>query len=146
MVAQARKARSQKASSPIKYVIVANKIDPTLGRGDEDRRFVEILINPRSFSKVHLKKVFGLISKRFPEPRLLFVNVFSNLDDVQTPEERERGAIAIDPPPATKTAAKSVTSRINARATFVRRNDGYTRLIVHYPSGASEIEEFKSLR
>lgn len=75
--------------SPFRYVIVSDKLDPRLDSRDEDRRFVEVLLDPEAFSKENLTKLFELLRKRFPKPKILTVSLFTNLTDVETPEERE---------------------------------------------------------
>jgi hypothetical protein len=82
---------SDASRSPFRYVIVSNQFDPALGKGDKNRRFVEVLLDGKSFSKENLIALFKLVSKRFPKPNLLFVNVFTSLEDIETPEEREQG-------------------------------------------------------
>jgi hypothetical protein len=75
--------------SPFRYVVVHNLAEPDRGKGDEPRRFVEVLMDGKEFNKANLTTLFKLISKRYPRPMLLFINVFTSLADVQTPEERD---------------------------------------------------------
>ena len=76
--------------SPFRYVIVSDKFDPKIGEGDDDRRFIEILMDKKSFSKKNLITLFQLVAKRYPKPALLYIDVFTNLDDIETPEESEQ--------------------------------------------------------
>ena len=46
-----------------------------------------MLLDPKSFSEENLKQLFALLSKRFPEPTELVVNVYTDLEDIMTPEE-----------------------------------------------------------
>lgn len=80
--------------SPFRYVIIENKIDPKMGAGDEDRRVVEVVMDAKSFSRNNLITLFNLISERFPKPRLTYINVFTDLNDVETPEERDQPKIS----------------------------------------------------
>ena len=87
-------AKSEEFRSPFRYAIVSNKIDPAISRKDETRRFVEVLLDGKSFSKENLITLLKLVSKRYPKPHLLYVNVFTSLEDVETPEEREQSKIS----------------------------------------------------
>jgi hypothetical protein len=76
--------------SPFRYVIVSNVTDTT-GKAKKDwRRFVEVLLDPKAFSQDNLTQLFRLIAARFPQPRVLTVDLFTSLEDVETPEEREQ--------------------------------------------------------
>lgn len=77
--------------SPFRYAIVSNIIDPKLSKQDEDRRFIEILLEKKSFSKSNLIMLFKMVSERFPKPKTLDIDVYTDLSDVQTPEERDEG-------------------------------------------------------
>ena len=80
--------RSQEAGSAqdyrsnFRYLIVSNGL---LHNG----RLVFALMDEKSFSEENLKELFRLISKRFPKPSELHVAVFTNLEQVQTPEEED---------------------------------------------------------
>jgi len=50
-------------------------------------RGVDVLLDPKSFSEENLKQLFAMLSKRFPEPAKLIVNVYTDLEDIMTPEE-----------------------------------------------------------
>lgn len=65
-------------------------------RGD-GYRYVEVLLDERAFSENNLKELFRLVSKRFSTPRALHVQVYTNLEDVETPEEKEKGKISETP-------------------------------------------------
>lgn len=82
---------SKTQCSSFRYVIVNNEIDPKLDSKDENRRFVEILLDKQCFSKITLTKLFKFVSSRFPKPKTLFIDVYTDLKDIQTPEERDEG-------------------------------------------------------
>jgi hypothetical protein len=84
------KVNSETFRSPFRYVIVSNKTDPAISRKDEPRRFVEVFLDSKSFTKENLITLLKLVSKRYPKPNLLYIAVFTNLDDIETPEEREQ--------------------------------------------------------
>lgn len=50
-----------------------------------------ILLNDKAFSEPTLRELFKLLSGRFPIPNRLYVQVYTNLDQVETPEEHEQG-------------------------------------------------------
>jgi hypothetical protein len=81
--------------SPFRYVITWNKI--TEGTrypegGSLRSRGVSVLLDAKSFSEETLRRLLELLSKRFPDPDELLVSVYTNLDDVRTPEEAETPA------------------------------------------------------
>lgn len=117
--------------SPFRYVIVHNEIDPSLGGTDSERRFIEVLIDNKSFSKKNLIMLIQLISERFPSPGLLYVNVFSNLEDVETPEEREK-------PKTSNTYSSSPNQKVTA--TFVRLPNNKMRLTITHNGDHEEVE------
>lgn len=138
-----RDTKSISSKGIVKYVFVDNRIDPSRGVGDAESRFVEVLIDNKSFGKQNLIDMFRLVSKRFENPVLLFVNVFTRLNDIQTPEERDLGGNSDDDPVRSTRTPRVIVHGFNDRATFVRRSDGTVRLIMNYRNGESEISEFK---
>ena len=52
-------------------------------------RGVDVLMDAKSFSEANLRELLRLVSKRFPDPEELQVDVYTNLEDVLTPEEAE---------------------------------------------------------
>jgi len=133
-----RPVYSQKsdANGTFRYVIVDNRIDPSIANEDPERRFIEVLINRKSFSKKNLVRLFRLISDRFPNPGLLYVTVFSELNNVPTPEERDvpmvsNGGQAAGPIPTKPTAR------------FVRLVDKSTRIIINFPKRAPQVVELR---
>jgi hypothetical protein len=129
---------SQKRSdnnAPYRYVIVNNIVEPSLSEGDPERRLLEVLIEKNSFSKSNLVHLVTLLSKRFSSPRLMYVTIFRDLKDVQTPEERDEtlasGDSSSGPIPASTTAI------------FVRRVDLTGRLIINRPNQKPDVLEIK---
>ncbi len=96
MTGMAQKARmgQERIRAAPRYVIVYDTVDPSLGEGDSDRRFLEILMDSRSFSKGNVAVVGELVSNRFLDPSLLYINIFTSLYDVETPEERDEPKIS----------------------------------------------------
>ncbi len=76
--------------SPFRYAIIWDHVGeygnypagPT-----RKSRGVDVLLDPKSFSEENLKQLFALLSKRFPEPTELLVSVYTDLEDIMTPEE-----------------------------------------------------------
>jgi hypothetical protein len=84
--------------SPFRYVIVSNEVIDDSGTPPRDAyRYVEILLDGKAFSERNLKELFRLVSKRFPKPKVLDVQVYTNLEDIETPEERESGKMSEAP-------------------------------------------------
>jgi hypothetical protein len=78
--------------SPFRYVITRNQI--TEGTRYPDRvklklRGVDVLLDAKSFSETTLRQLLSLLSERFPAPEYLRVDIYTNLEDVLTPEEAE---------------------------------------------------------
>jgi hypothetical protein len=48
-------------------------------------------MNERSFSERNLRELFGLISKRFPDPIVLRIHVATSVEQLSTPEEADQG-------------------------------------------------------
>lgn len=117
----------------IRYVIVHNEIDPSLGEGDSERRFVEILMDSRVFTKRNVAVLGERVSKRFLNPSLLYINVFTSLDDVETPEER-------DGPKISNSASDGPNRK--ATATCVRINNNL-RCLIYFADGKHDEVQVK---
>jgi hypothetical protein len=95
IVANGQKTRvakqENKSDSSFRYVIFENTLDED-ENPELNRRIVEVLLEKKAFSEKNLKTLFALVSKRFPEPNLLFVNVYIHLEQIATPEEKDGGA------------------------------------------------------
>ncbi|HEV8367490.1 MAG TPA: hypothetical protein VGQ39_06015 [Pyrinomonadaceae bacterium] len=80
--------------SPFRYVIVRNDVRDIAGDPKDAHRFIEILLDEKSFSEQTLKELFKLVSVRFPKPNRLDVWVYTSLEQVKTPEESEIGNLS----------------------------------------------------
>jgi hypothetical protein len=83
--------------SPFRYVIVSNEIIDGRGNPKDAFRYVEVLLDEKAFNEETLRELFKLLSKRFPKPKSMDVSVSTNLEQVDTPEEREAGKISEAP-------------------------------------------------
>ena len=84
--------------SPFRYVIVFNEVIDDSGNPPKDAyRYVEVLLDEKAFSEETLKELFKLLSKRFPKPNAMHVEVSTNLEQVDTPEERQAGKMSEAP-------------------------------------------------
>jgi hypothetical protein len=84
------------AQPAFRYVITWNHVTEgtSYPEGKKRRlRGVDVLLDAKSFSESTLKQLLDSISKRFPDPDELFVNVYTNLEDASTPEEAEHTEI-----------------------------------------------------
>ena len=88
-----------RAESPFRYVITHNHVDDAAGDGDQPRRVLQVLMEEKAFSEKNLHTLFRLISKRFPTPSLLDVDVATSLDQLATPEELDHGSNSEEPSP-----------------------------------------------
>jgi hypothetical protein len=76
------------AQAKFKYVIFENKLKNYPGINHSER-IVKVLMDADAFTESNLKDLFLLIQKRFVEPDRLEVWVYTNLKQVETPEEAE---------------------------------------------------------
>lgn len=105
-----REPNQQRAyRSPFRYVIFNNEVDAGY-------RYLEVLLDEKAFSEENLKQLFKLVSNRFPIPRVLHIQVYTNLEDAETPEERESGKASEQP-------GNPAADRYHS-AYFLRDNDG----------------------
>lgn len=82
---------------PFRYVIISNEVNGKPSAPNDGYRYVEVLLDDRAFSESNLKELFKLVSRRFPTPRVLHVQVYTSLEDVETPEERDAGRASEGP-------------------------------------------------
>lgn len=77
--------------SPFRYVIVAGVTDleKYVNRFD-DSLYLEVLMEDRAFNETNLRELFKLISRRFPNQKLLSIDVFTTLEAIKTLEENDR--------------------------------------------------------
>jgi hypothetical protein len=105
-------------ASPFRYAIVWNKVieGNTYPFGTPFRfRGVDVLMDEKSFSEANLRQLLQLLSKRFPDPERLQVDVYTNLEDVLTPEEAE-----LVPPPGSRVPERGLK---HAWAFYIRSGD-----------------------
>jgi hypothetical protein len=72
-----------------RYVIVSSSVNRELNCRD-----VEVLLDETAFSEETLAQLYQLISKRYPKPRWMFVNVATSLKQISTPEEKDAPVIS----------------------------------------------------
>lgn len=78
--------------SPFRYAITSNDVREfsRYQTGPMVKsRGVAVLLEGKSFTEENLKQLFGLLSRRFPEPVELTVSVYTDLEDILTPEEND---------------------------------------------------------
>ncbi|KXK01210.1 MAG: hypothetical protein UZ17_ACD001001881 [Acidobacteria bacterium OLB17] len=93
--AQKRSAGAPNAfTSPFRYVIVYSKVEPQEGEDDVPRTFVEVLLEPEAFTRANLRKLFDLLQARFPDAQAMEISVYTDLNDIETPEERDEPRIS----------------------------------------------------
>lgn len=90
-------AQNQYNYSSFRYVIVNNEVINDSGDPKDAYRYVEVLLDEKAFSEETLKKLFKLLSKRFPKPSTMDVSVSTNLEQVDTPEERDEPKVSEAP-------------------------------------------------
>jgi hypothetical protein len=93
---------AQSGRDSVRYVIAFSDIE----RHDQEMRSVSVLIKPESFSESVIADLVTRIGRRFEKPTLLYINIYSNLDDVETPEEHDRAGSSETPEMAMKQRAK----------------------------------------
>lgn len=89
-------AAAQNERPKFRYVIISNKVDDT-GRPQDTWRTLLVLLEPESFSEDTLKELFSLLSKRFPDPEWLKIDITTSLKQIPTPEEAEAPSISGGP-------------------------------------------------
>ncbi len=74
--------------SPFRYLIVSgvSETEKYANRGPH-YYVMDVLMEDSAFNESNLKILFGLLNKRFNERPGLFVNVYTSLDAIRTPEE-----------------------------------------------------------
>lgn len=76
-------AQSSASGGRIPYVIAFSGID----REDGTRRLVDVLITPEYFTEANLISILRLVDKRFNRPSLIYINFFTQINELPTPEE-----------------------------------------------------------
>jgi hypothetical protein len=77
--------------SPFRYVIFEDKQTNPTNTDETSLRVISVLMDKVAFSESNLIELFSLISKRYPAPKRLDIWVFTSLEQVSTPEERDVG-------------------------------------------------------
>ncbi len=90
ILAQQERRLDERHTAGFRYAIIVNDVEG----GDSPYRSISVLLDEVSFSNETLKKLFYLMSKRFPEPQRLEVWVKTSLWDVPTPEEADEGGMS----------------------------------------------------
>lgn len=93
------------------------------------------MINKKSFSEENLVLLFHLISRRFPKPEELFVTVFTDLEDVETPEEMDLGRFS-------EIGGSPNAPNQQDTAIFTRGGE-IKNILIHYADGESDEIEVK---
>lgn len=91
--AQKATPRDRSTENLFRYAIVENSVS------HEDNpklisRHIEVLLDERAFSEKTLRVLFDLVSKRYATPKNLNVDVYTNLEQIMTPEERDYGSVS----------------------------------------------------
>lgn len=81
--------------SPFRYVIVAgvSETEKYANRGPH-YYVMDVLMEDQAFKEENLKLLFRLLSDRFTDRPGLFINVFTSLDALRTPEEYDETPLA----------------------------------------------------
>lgn len=126
--------------SHLPYSIVDNYVDPSLGSGDPDRRFISVFMDGKRFSRDVLLKTFKAIASRFPAPELLYINLGTSREEVQTKKKRLLGLTTADPPAPTPANGTRISNATGQSAVFVRREDGTASVIISSGNDWEEVE------
>jgi len=80
--------------TPFRYVIVegVSEIEKFVNK-DPKRLHIEVLMEDKAFNEKNLIKLFDLISRRFVSKESLWIAVYTSLDAIFTPEERDGQAM-----------------------------------------------------
>jgi hypothetical protein len=116
--------------SRFRYVIVSGEIEARLSK--QEKRHVEVLIEEGAFSANNLRELFKLVSARFKLPKQLNVHVYTSLQDIPTPEEREA--------PAISERQDTASLEMHAQAFFYRDGQGNEWFSYNHKKGSTELE------
>ena len=84
---------SQKTNAPsrrIAYVIARNQIDPEF----KYRRLISVLIPKDQFTKEGVLAIVDLIDRKFAKPAVIYLDIYTDVEDVPTQEDYEKGGIS----------------------------------------------------
>jgi hypothetical protein len=88
-------------------------------------------MRPSDFTKENVRKVVDLVEARFRAPRILYINIFTELQDLETPEEREG--------PAASESPTSKRRHIGSNAIIVSAHHGRrTNAFMYFSDGSTE--------
>ncbi|OLE51429.1 MAG: hypothetical protein AUG51_23330 [Acidobacteria bacterium 13_1_20CM_3_53_8] len=119
----ARKSQNRSDHSPFRYVIVYNEVKVNNEESSYTRRDVEVLLDENAFSENTLKELFKLLSQRFPEPDGLTVDVYTSLEQIDTPEEHEGGRMFAESRTGTRRVSpEELNFRKHPSAVLMRQN------------------------
>jgi len=78
----------QDSKIKFKYLIFKNTLNekPSI---QYSRRTLNVFLEEKAFSEQSIKELYLLLSNRFPEPQWLEAWVYTNLNQVETPEEAD---------------------------------------------------------
>lgn len=112
-------------STRVPYAIVLNEIDPE----DKDRRQVVVLVKDLAFNRENLIRILWLIELRYPKPGGIQLDVYTDLEDIETPEER-------DGPHMTNHKNREVKTYKGNYAVFIRLARGkYGNCLMYFSDG-----------
>jgi hypothetical protein len=80
--------------SAFKYVIFNNELEEPISKRDVGKRSLCVLVEKKAFSREHLTALSNLLTRRFPRPYHLTVFVFTDIQDIMTPEEMDNGGLS----------------------------------------------------
>jgi len=83
----------EQKQNTFRYVIVGDELQGEDGTAPAQRT-IAVLMDEADFSEEVLKSLFILVSKRFPSPAWLEVEVFTNVTQLLTPEEYDEGQMS----------------------------------------------------
>jgi hypothetical protein len=72
--------------SDFRYIVLSTEVRSF---GDVKVRGVVVLLDEAAFSEDNLRRLFELLSKRYPDPEWMDAHVLTSLEQVQTPEEHD---------------------------------------------------------
>jgi hypothetical protein len=75
--------------SPFRYIIISSELRNDGLSPKDAQRSLSVLLDEKAFSEDTLKQLFKLLSKRYPDPKWLNVWVYTSLEQLGTPEERD---------------------------------------------------------
>ncbi|MDQ3633577.1 MAG: hypothetical protein M3405_03585 [Acidobacteriota bacterium] len=79
-------------TAPFRYVIVAgvSRLEKHINRDPENSLYLEVIMEDSAFNEKNLKTLFKLLDKRFNKTNSLYIEVYTSLGAILTPEENDR--------------------------------------------------------